>query len=100
MYYNKIRVILILVFCFIVTELSAEEGYRYDVVDESSPSFNEIEIPLLKNNKLSELIGDDRFKVKLYGASFLSPTTMSGYLRTIKRPGWRGRMLQGAVFSL
>ena len=70
MRYNKLRVILILVFCLTVTELLAEEGYRYDVIDESSPSFNEIEIPLLKNNKLSELIGDDRFKLKLYGGQF------------------------------
>ena len=70
MYYNKLRVILILVFCLTVTELLAEEGYRYDVIDENSPSFNEIEIPLLKNNKLSEWIGDDRFKLKLYGGEF------------------------------
>jgi hypothetical protein len=99
MYYNKIRVILILVFCFIVTELSAEEGYRYDVVDESSPSFNEIEIPLLKNNKLSELIGDDRFKVKLYGGEFFVADDNVGLSKDNKEAGMAWANVAGGSFQ-
>ena len=50
--------------------LGAESKVRDDVIESGSPTFNEIEIPLIKNNKLSELLGDDRLNADLYLGEF------------------------------
>lgn len=63
---NKVSVVLLLFLAFSATTLMAEGRVRSDVYEEGAPTFNDIEIPMLKDNQLSRWIGDDRINANLY----------------------------------
>lgn len=65
---NKQYIVLLSFFMFLLftSELSAEGRVRSDVYESGAPTFNDIEIPMIKDNQLSRWIGDDRIKANLY----------------------------------